>query len=91
MVAPNEALLFLCINHKSKHVYIRNKETSILNDWRNGSEGVLVAWGCFQLLTAMDYRCEAGRFPAFESCVTISNHNSLSNSETGFDPGIIRS
>ncbi len=36
----------------------------------------------------VDYRCEDVRFPVPASCVTISNPNSLSSSETGVNPGI---
>jgi hypothetical protein len=36
----------------------------------------------------IDYRCEDGRFPVLASCVTISNPNLLSSSDTGVDPGI---
>jgi hypothetical protein len=32
--------------------------------------------------------CEDGRFPVSVSCVTISNHDSLSISEAGVNPGI---
>jgi hypothetical protein len=35
-----------------------------------------------------DNRCEDGPFPVSASCVTISNPDSLSSSETGVDPGI---
>jgi hypothetical protein len=34
------------------------------------------------------YRCGDGHFSMFESCETISNPNSLSNSETGVDTRI---
>jgi hypothetical protein len=36
----------------------------------------------------IDYECEDGRFPVPASCVTISNPNLLSSSETGVNPGI---
>jgi hypothetical protein len=36
----------------------------------------------------IDYRCEDGRFLVSASCVTISNPDSLSSSETGVNPGI---
>ncbi len=36
----------------------------------------------------IDYRREDGCFPAFASCVTISNYDSPSSSETGLNPGI---
>jgi hypothetical protein len=36
----------------------------------------------------IDYRCENRRFRVFERCVTISNPNLLSCSETGINPGI---
>jgi hypothetical protein len=36
----------------------------------------------------IDYRCEDGRFPVSGSCVTISNPDSLSSSETGVNPEI---
>ncbi len=38
----------------------------------------------------MDYRWEDDRLPRSESCVTISNPDSLSSSETGVNPGIKR-
>ncbi len=40
--------------------------------------------------TAKDYRCEDGRFQVSASCVTISNPDSLSSSDTGVNPGIRR-
>ncbi len=36
----------------------------------------------------IDYRCEDGRSPVSTSCVTISNPDSHSSSETGVDPKI---
>ncbi len=36
----------------------------------------------------IDDKCEYGRFPLFASCVTISNPNTSSSSETGVDRGI---
>jgi hypothetical protein len=38
---------------------------------------------------AIDYRCEDGRFPLSVSCVTISNLDLLSSSETGVNHGMI--
>jgi hypothetical protein len=35
----------------------------------------------------VDYRHEDGRFPVSVTCVTISNPESLSSSETGLHPG----
>jgi hypothetical protein len=37
----------------------------------------------------IDYRREDGHFPVSVSCVTISNPDLLSRSETGVDPGIM--
>ncbi len=39
------------------------------------------------LVTTTDYRCEDGRIRLSTSCVTISNLDSLSSSETGVNPG----
>ncbi len=36
----------------------------------------------------LDYGCENGSFPLSASCMTISNPDSLSSSETGVNPGI---
>ncbi len=36
----------------------------------------------------IDYRCEGVGFSVSASCVTISNPDSLSSSETGFDSEI---
>ncbi len=40
------------------------------------------------LLYAGDYRCEDGLFAVFSSCVTISNPDSLSSSETRVNSGL---
>ncbi len=40
------------------------------------------------VLKGIDYGCEDGRFSVSASCVTISNPDSLSSSETGVNPGI---
>jgi hypothetical protein len=47
--------------------------------------------GCMlknRALRCMDYRCEGGRFLVSGNCVTISNPDLLSSSETGVNPGI---
>jgi hypothetical protein len=36
----------------------------------------------------IDCRCEGGRFLVSTSCVTISNHDSLSSSERSVNPGL---
>ncbi len=41
----------------------------------------------FEMKT-IDYRCEDGRFPVCTSCVTISNPDLFSRSETGVNPGL---
>jgi serine/threonine-protein phosphatase PP1 catalytic subunit len=38
---------------------------------------------------SIDYSCEDGRFPVFAGCLTISNPNSLSSSESGVDSAIL--
>jgi hypothetical protein len=40
------------------------------------------------LYGTIDYRCEDGCFPVSASCVTISNPDSLSSSEKGFNHDI---
>ncbi len=49
--------------------------------WRNQGEKTL---GIF----IVDYRREDGRFPVSENWLTISNPDSLSNSDTGINSGM---
>ncbi len=41
-----------------------------------------------RLILPIDYKREDERLPVSASCVTISNPDSLSSSETGVNPGI---
>jgi hypothetical protein len=50
--------------------------------------GIFLPQGVLFPFLCLDYRCEDGRFPVPASCVTISNPDSLSSSETGVNPGI---
>jgi hypothetical protein len=36
------------------------------------------------------YRCRCGRYPVFAGCVTTSNYDSLSSTETGINRGVRR-
>jgi hypothetical protein len=40
------------------------------------------------LITTIDYRCEEGNYPVPSSCLTISNPDLLSSSETGVNSEI---
>jgi hypothetical protein len=42
----------------------------------------------WNIVMTIDYRFASGRFPVTASCVTISNPDSRSSSETGVNPGI---
>jgi hypothetical protein len=71
--------------HNGHH---RNGHRSSGNKHHGSENGVCSMVGIDSSKTNVNYRCEDGRFTVFASCVTISNPDLLSRSETCVNPGI---
>jgi hypothetical protein len=65
-------------------------QLEIHEDTWYGSLVVLLNWGVCpnECDSAIDHRCEDSGSPMSVSCVTVSNLDLLSSSETGVNPGI---
>ncbi len=74
-------LLFFFLSYYGRLLFL--KLTWEMRIWTN-CRWLLLTFEYFLI----DYRCEDGCFPVSASCLTISNPDSLSSSETGNNPGI---
>jgi hypothetical protein len=74
---------------KKHNFYLCHDDVNIMYFFKRNSE---MRWKItlesLYLVLCIDYRCKDGYLPVSAGCVTISNPNSLSRSETGVNPGM---
>ncbi len=74
-----------CWRTPNEKLYLFDHKSNERKDTRNRIHLAALSISSFYTI---DYRCEDGRFPEFASCMTMSNPDLISSSETRVNPGI---